>query len=617
MCGIAGYYSSDKSVHPDCLTMMNRVLQHRGPDAHGVFADGAIGLAHTRLSILDLSSAANQPMTSACGNYVIVFNGEIYNFKELAKAQHLLLKTSSDTEVVVELFAKLGTKAFALLNGMFAGAILEKSTETLFLFRDKTGIKPLFYFKNNTSLFFASELKAIYAVKKQIGPLTTNQKAIQLFLHLGYIPQPYTIFEEISKFPSGSFAIVKDNVLSISSYYELDSLLQEHTIKNEKQTKETLHTLISESIKSQLYCDVPCGTFLSGGIDSSLVSAIAAKHSTSQLKTFSIGFTEGKYNESLFARNVASHIQSKHHEFTVSHKDAQQLIPQLFDSFDEPYADSSAIPTMLVSKMAREHVKMILSGDGGDELFMGYGAYRWAERFQHPGKIQLLKYAAAILGSTNDRYRRIYELLNTRGSTSLQTHIFSQEQCFFSEREIVQLFKHPCHPMAELINHQLLSSRDLSAAETQSLFDLQFYLKDDLLIKTDHASMLNSLEVRVPLLDAKIVDYSLNIDPHLKQHGKTDKYILKEVLYDYIPASFFNRPKWGFSIPLCEWLAGELSYLIDDYLSEEVIHKVNLVDAELTKLYIKKFRSGHYYLYNRLWNLILLHRWWLVHNNDL
>jgi asparagine synthase (glutamine-hydrolysing) len=354
---------------------------------------------------------------------------------------------------------------------------------------------------------------------------------------------------------------------------------------------------------------VPFGTFLSGGIDSSAVTAIAQSISSQPVKTFSIGFKEAKFNESEYARKVSEHLGTQHHEFIVTENDALGLIDKMMTAYDEPYADSSAIPTMLVSKLARKYVTMTLTGDGGDELFMGYGAYDWANRLNNPVVQFLRKPIAAVLSQAGSRYKRGAGVFNYKHSARRKSHIFSQEQYFFSEEELDELVK-PDYQAEIIFNENFgLLARKLSPAEEQALYDIKYYLKDDLLVKVDIASMQFSLEARSPFLDYRIVEFALNLSEDLKKKNEVSKYLLKEVLYDYVPRQFFERPKWGFSIPLYQWLKADLHYLIEKYLGEEIVAKYAVVKPEKVKQLLTRFEKGEDFLYNRIWALILLHKW--------
>lgn len=623
MCGIAGYISIDNSFSKEQLGNALSSIKHRGPDAEGMYfsPDGKVGLGHRRLSILDLSPGANQPMFSANGRYCIVFNGEIYNFTELKN--HLgdkgaSLKTTSDTEVLLELFVQYGPNIFASMNGMFAFVIYDIQEKKITICRDHIGIKPLFIYQDATAIVFASELKAI---KSLLGEkLTVNKAAVPYFLHLGFIPQPLTIYNNTTKFPSAHYAQIcmgktQQNNLSfdVVKFWRPEPLLNKRKVTDESAAKTDLNNLLTDAVQKQLISDVPIGTFLSGGIDSSLVTAIAAKISGARkIKTFSIAIDEGKFNESKYAAQVAAHLKTDHHEFKVQEKEVIELVDKLIPAYDEPFADSSAFPTMMVSRLARQHVTVALTGDGGDELFHGYGMYQWAKRLSAP-QWQLLKRplfnASRLL---NSKYQRIGNMFGYADKQHIITHIFSQEQYFFSERELSALLVSTNFNF-DGINTLPAETDSLSAAERQSFWDLNYYLKDDLLAKVDRASMQYSLEARVPLLDYRLVEFALGLDEQLKNNNGTMKYLLKEVLFDYVPKEFYNRPKWGFSIPLARWLKADLKFLLDRYTSEVVISKYNVVNYTVVNSLRKNYLNGTDYLFNRLWLIIVLH-WWLEEN---
>lgn len=624
MCGIAGYISIDNAFTKEQLAMALSCMQHRGPDAEGIFIspDEKTGLGHRRLSILDLSAIANQPMFSANGRYCIVFNGEIYNFKELKTQladKGASLKTTSDTEVLLELFAQQGPQCFAGINGMFAFAIYDLQEKIITLCRDHVGIKPLFIYKDGYNIVFASELKAIKSLLKK--KLTIDKTAIPYFLHLGFIPQPLTIYNNTSKFPSGHYAQVSIDTLSDSaspigytSFWQPEKAITTNKITNESAAKFQLENLLTDAVQKQLVSDVPVGTFLSGGIDSSLVTAIAANISgADKIKTFSIAIDEGKYNEAGYAEQVAAHLQTDHHEFKVKENEVIELIDKLLPAYDEPFADASAFPTMMVSRLARQYVTVALSGDGGDELFHGYGMYQWAERLSatHWQLLRQPLFAASRL--LNSKYQRIGNMFAWPDKRHLITHIFSQEQYYFREQELSALLISNDFNF-DAINQLPVETNGLSSPERQSFWDLTHYLKDDLLVKVDRASMQYSLESRVPLLDYRLVEFALNLDEGLKFKNGTMKYLLKQVLFDYVPKEIFNRPKWGFSIPLDRWLKTDLKFLLDKYTTEEVIVKHNMVHAPVVKELKKRYLSGTDYLFNRLWVIVVLH-WWLEENN--
>jgi len=620
MCGIAGFFSPNKNYSKDELINMTSCLSHRGPDAEGYFQDDLVGLGHKRLSIIDLSEAANQPMHSQCNRYVIVYNGEVYNFNEIAKKLNVQLKTSSDTEVILEAFAKWGIEFVHELNGMFALAIYDKQDKNLFAFRDRIGIKPLYYYWDGKNFAFASELKSLLKLNQISGNKALNNSAVNAFLHLGYVPEPLCIYKNIKKLPAGHYAIIKEDDLTLQPYWKLDDNISSKTITDLHDAKSELKELITSSVKYRMISDVPYGTFLSGGTDSSLITAVAQQISNEPVKTFSIGFSdkegsalsgkETRYNEAPYAKAVANHLGTDHHEFIVSYKETIPLVEEMIDVYDEPFADSSAIPTMLVSKLAKQYVTVTLSGDGGDELFFGYGAHKWAERLDNPLIWFARKPISLILSQMSSRYKRAAHLFQYDDENHMKSHIFSQEQYLFSRIELKELLTPEFQLYPDLQEEPLSTNRKLTASEKQAIFDIKYYLKDDLLTKVDRASMKYSLENRVPLLDHRIVNFALNISPELKMHGSIQKYLLKEVLYEFIPKKMFERPKQGFAIPLSHWLKNELNYLIEEFLNRDNIEKHGVVNYEKVNQIKKRFLSGESYLYNRLWVLICLH-WWL------
>lgn len=637
MCGIAGFYSKQNIFNITDLHQMTDVLSHRGPDAKGYFSDDVIGLGHRRLSIIDLSDRANQPMFSNNDRYVIIYNGEVYNFREIgaklksgtSQGENIQLKTSSDTEVILEAFVKYGVDFVNQLNGMFTIAIYDKHLQELYLFRDRVGIKPLFYFWDGKNFAFASELKSFQKIATI--PKEINRAVIADFLHFGYIPTPLSIYKNIFKMNSGSWIKISSQGLETQKYWDIKGKISNNIVRNKEQAMVKLSDLMISSVQYQLKSDVPFGVFLSGGIDSSLVTAQAVMLSSVKVNTFSIGFEENSHNESEYAKTIAKYLGTDHHEFIVSYKDAIDLIDTIIDNYDEPFADSSSIPTMLVSKLARQYVTVTLSGEGGDELFFGYGAYRWAKRLDHPLMKLLHRPASKVFAYLPTRYKRVGRLLDYTSSTNLQSHIFSQEQYMFTASELPQLLTE-YYPSSIFMEETKVQSnllrgfddsiekgnlnvkeRKLNAMELQALFDLQFYLQDDLLTKVDRASMRFSLETRVPYLDHRVIEFALNIAPELKFKNGISKYILKQILFQYIPKHLFDRPKQGFAIPLNIWLRNELKYLIDEYLSEAMIKKHNIVNYESVHQLKQIFFAGTDYIYQRLWLLIILHKWFEKH----
>lgn len=616
MCGITGFISSDLVLED--LHKNTNAIRHRGPDADGFYFETKgkhhIGLGHRRLSIIDLSSAGNQPMYSHCGRFVMIYNGEVYNYEEIRKAkfdQHAW-RSSSDSEVIVECFAKYGPVCFQWLNGIFAIAIWDMKASKLTLARDHAGIKPLYFYYKGNEFLFASELKAFATIRKK---LTINYSVIPEFLHIGYIPHPHSIYNEIRKMDAGSYSeisISNTEILSYqnTSFWKIQDKILSKVNRDEPSAKKELNSLLTDAISKQLVSDVPIGTFLSGGTDSSIVTAIAAKVSAKKINSYSIAVTDGKVNEAPFAAAVAKHLGTNHHELPITQKEMLEMVPEFMNVFDEPFTDSSAFPTMLVSKLARQHVTVTLSGDGGDELFLGYGSYTWAKRLQNP----VLKTFAPLIyaGSKilNNRYKRAGMLFQKYPAAHFKSHLFSQDQYFFSEKELDQLLVKPVYSFSKL-NYEF-TGRPLQISEQMSFWDIENYLKDDLLVKVDRASMHYGLETRVPLLDFRVIEFALNLSPSLKIDSKgTMKYLLKQVLYDYVPQSLLDRPKWGFSIPLSKWLKTDLKWMIDKFCSKEVIENAGVVYYQEVEKLVTLYRNGkNDYLYNRIWTLIVLH-WFL------
>lgn len=597
--------------------MVNGIL-HRGPDANGIFVDktGTVALAHTRLSIIDLSAGANQPFHSADQRYVVVFNGEIYNFQqireELSSRYGVSFKTHSDTEVIAEGFAVWREKIVERLEGMFAIAILDQQEHKVYLFRDRAGKKPLFYFQSEGIFAFASEIKSLLLHPETRSKVKINKSIIATFLHLGYIPEPATIYTNIFKFPAAHYAVVDGNLrVDSKPYWSLQENIHPGKIKSPEEAKRQLTLLLDEAVQERLISDVPLGTFLSGGTDSSLVSAVASRQISAPLKTFSIGFKESKFDESKYAREVAKHLGTDHAEYILTEREAIDILEIYLRHYDEPFADTSAIPTMLVSKLARKEVKVILTGDGGDELFQGYGSYTWANRLSNPFvKVVKQPLKFALQSSGKSRLERIARLLESVIVGGIRSHIFSQEQYFFSQQEIRdQLLKDKSTFKAFEYTDASLHKGKLTAGEEQALFDFQYYLKDDLLVKVDRASMYYALECRCPLLDHRIVEFAFSLHPSLKVRDGKAKWLLKELLRQYIPDTLIDRPKWGFSVPLANWLRRDLRYLVDSYLSEEVIESIGLFRPDYIRKLVADFLAGKDYLYNRVWVLIVLHKW--------
>ncbi len=603
MCGIAGFYNFNPGNADKAITAAIRSLKHRGPDADQYYyePEKGVGLLHARLSIIDLSSNANQPFYSADGRYILIVNGEIYNYKELKKQLYgkYEFKTESDTEVLLALYITEKEACLKKLNGMFALAIYDQAEDEIFLARDRMGKKPLFYSYNNHSLLFASEIKTLFQLDAS-SRKTMDPEALKWFLHLGYIPEPATIYEQIKKFPSGHYAYLKKNQeLSFKKYWSVPPPV-ENKKEDYSDTKSILKNLLIDATRLRLNADVPFGAFLSGGTDSSLVSAIAMQELSQPLKTFSIGFAESAFNESVHAKKVAEKLGTDHTEFMVSENEMMELLPKMIDVFDEPFADSSAIPTMMVSKLAAEKVKMVITGDGGDELFLGYGMYNWARRLSNPLTWTFRNLTASMLKTGNQRMKRAAEVFKVPSKKAFYPHIFSQEQYFFSAQEISNLL------VDHSLNYQMfdLPVKNASHAHQQAWLDIQFYLKDDLLVKVDRSTMRYGLEARSPLLDYRVVEFSQQIPEAYKWKDNSQKYILKDILYDYLPKELMERPKWGFSIPMAKWLRKDWEMYKEKYLIPLTGHA--FLNPDTIRYYITEFENGKDYYYNRIWILIIL-----------
>lgn len=609
MCGIAGIMSINGSVDESKLKTMSENIAHRGPDADGLFfsKSNQCGLAHSRLSIIDLSADANQPMTESTNRYTLVFNGEVYNFEALRKelqAEGVAFETSSDSEVVLQSYVHWGVQCVDHFNGMFAFAVWDEKEKSLALFRDRIGIKPLYYFWDGNTFAFGSEIKSLTSF---VDTKEWNMKAVSEYFQLGFVPAPMTIYKDIHKFEQGHYMIIGPNGLEKKEYWCLSNQLAKKTILDRVSAKKRLNDLIQNSIDLRLKSDVPYGVFLSGGIDSSTVAAIAQDRAKQNINTFSIGFKEAQYNESDHARKVAQHLGTNHHEYTVSQQDAQELITKIPEWYDEPYADTSAIPTYLVSKLAKDKVTMVLTGDGGDEQFLGYGRYYWKSRLQNP-MVQIGRSVIkqVLKNSKKNNLIRAGEYFNYSIKADLNKHVFSVDQYFFSERECNHFFD---FKLKRPVEYQWSIKRPMSAKEQQAFFDLKLYLPDDLLTKVDRVTMLNGIEARVPLLDHNIVSFGLNLDTSLKVRGKDQKWLLKQVLFDYVPKELFDRPKWGFGIPLQQWLTKELRFLLDDYVNEKTLSQCDFYNVHEILRLKEQFLNGESHLFNKLWLIICFNMW--------
>jgi asparagine synthase (glutamine-hydrolysing) len=612
MCGITGFISTGWSK-PD-LEKMTDCLAHRGPDAKGYYTDPGhgLGLGHRRLSILDLSEAGNQPFYSKDRRYIMVFNGEVFNFKEVAQKYNIIQRTHTDSEVIIEAFAQKGIDAVQDFNGMFAIAIWDTQKQELYLIRDRFGVKPILYYLDKTAFAFASELKGLLALGID---KTINKKALQDYFFLEYISGEESIINNVFKLPCGHYLkISPGRKPEIRSYYSIfDKLNPSLDNISEKHALDQFEALLSSSVELRQISDVPIGAFLSGGTDSSLICALFQKQNSQPINTFTIGFDVKEYDESYYANRVAEYLKTSHRHFHLTDKDSISIVDQLVNYYDEPFAAPSCIPSYLVCNKARSLVTVAMSGDGGDELFMGYGYYGLYKRLKnfynrYPGFAR--KGVAGLMSMLDQRYQRASRLLGFDNDKDLLVNIWSQEQYMFTQDEISNLLGSPYTNETVSKDWERINKMDLSDEEKISLFDINNYLTNNLLFKMDSASMANSLEVRTPYLDYRLVEFSVNLPQQFKIHQGTQKYLMKKLLERYIPNDLVYRTKWGFPAPVGDWLYKDLRYMIDKWLSKDMIRKVGVLDEKTVNKFLNSFLAGKKYHYKRVWSMIIFHMWY-------
>ena len=616
MCGIFGFSSPlSTDDQSSVLREMGNCLIHRGPDDHGYFQKNHIGMGMRRLSIIDLQSG-KQPIYSNNGNCVIVYNGEVYNYKDLRtdledRGYHF--HTETDTEVIVNLYQEKGVDCLHDLNGMFAFAVYDIQKDELFLARDRFGIKPLYYLFENNSFVFGSELKAV--IQYPAVNTTISLEAVDLYLTFDYVPAPWSIFENINKLEQGHYVTLKNGKLNKKQWYQLTFAPK---FDSDKATDylEKLDYLIQEAVRRRTVSDVPLGGFLSGGIDSSLISHYLVKSSNTPLKTFSIGFDEPSFDESRYARQMADHLGTEHHEKIFSVDDMKNLIPNIFESMDEPFADASLLPTYFLCSYAKEEVTVALSGDGGDEVFGGYPTYfaRKLAEWIPPWTYSILKYGANLLPVNDDnisfdfKAKKFTEALkydpDVRHQYWLGSFNHSQKQSLFSNDVKNKLNGKDI--LTGLVKNQMQDCDTEDNWERSLWHDMRFYLQDNMLVKVDRASMMNSLEVRVPLLDHEVVEFSARIPAKFKYRNTQSKYILKRMAEHHLPNEIVYREKKGFGIPIAKWLKKELKTQFDDMVENSELCE-HLFDSD----YLHKLQDDH--LNNRkdnrklLWAVLVLH----------
>jgi len=618
---------------------MRDTMAHRGPDGAGswISGDGQVGLSHRRLSILDLSAAGAQPMHSASGRYSISFNGEIYNFADLRKeleATGLRFVGHSDTEVILGACERWGViETLPRLAGMFAFAIWDAQESTLYLARDRVGIKPLYYCHYDGELSFASELRPLVSWQGSLPPI--SKRGLNEYLRLGYVPCPLSIFEGIWKLPPGTYMTWRTGQLSkpqaFWTYMDAVASGQAHAFVDEDSAIAKLERVLQISVARHMVSDVPLGAFLSGGIDSSTVVALMQAQSGRPIKTFSIGFSDTAYDEAQHAARVATHLGTDHTELYVADADARAVIPYLADIHDEPFADVSQIPTILVSQLARSQVTVVLSGDGGDELFAGYNRYVFVSTFWRNLQrmpLGLRRMAAACLRYPSvARWDALFKAAGPMLPSSLQLSLPGQKihkiGAVLSSASLLALHSRLVSQWATpqvVLNAEwrggdalwqdlLQEDPTLTPPMQQAVWDAQTYMVDDILTKVDRASMRFGLEARVPLLDHTVVETAWRVPDAMKLRDGQGKWLLKQLLYRYVPQSLVDRPKMGFGVPIDAWLRDGVRDWAEPYLDESRLRSEGYLDADVIRQTWLQHQKGAIESGGPLWTVLMFQQW--------
>ena len=617
MCGIAGFaeQSSNATRRDSDFAAVHRmceVIRHRGPDDEGIHVEDGVGLGMRRLSIIDLSTG-HQPIHNEDESVWIVFNGEIYNYRELRKdleAHGHRFYTSSDTETIVHAYEQWGEDCFRRLRGMFGIALWNRRTHTLLLARDRAGIKPLHYAEHEGRLYFGSELKSLIAAGAVEG--TLDVEALDHYLSFLYTPRDRSIFKGVRKLPPGHLLHWRGGVITVRPYWQIAA--RESFTGTAEEAAVILRDVLADAVRSHMISDVPLGAFLSGGVDSSAVVGLMAEASERPVKTFSIGFDDPQYDELQYARIVAKHFGTDHHEFVVR-PDGLGILDQLIDHFDEPFADSSAIPTWYVSEIARRHVTVVLSGDGGDELFGGYDRY-----LPHP---RVDVFDRLPLPGRRAIASRVWPLLpdGMQGKNFLR-HVsrdddgrFIDSIAYFHDDEKHGLYSPELKASLretsaqETLGRHFARFRDLPARSRMMRFDFETYLPEDVLTKVDRMSMAHSIESRVPLLDNNVIDFAATLPSHLKIHNGRRKHVLKEAIAGLVPASLLDRRKQGFGIPLGVWFRGGLTDVFADVLGSPRTRQRGYFQPAFIDRLTQEHLSGRRDHTLRLWQLLVFELW--------
>lgn len=635
MCGLTGFWDFSARFNEEQLAIIaNKMiakLTHRGPDDSDVWLHSKNGLVfcHSRLAIVDLTMAGKQPMHSNSGRFVLSYNGEVYNASEIRKELINLghsFRGSSDTEVIVQAFEEWGIIASCKkFIGMFALAVWDNKLTELTLLRDRVGVKPLYFGMIGHTFFFGSEIKSFFVHPLWYGKL--NKDALTRYIQFNYVPTPYSIFQNIFKLePATILTINKQQQINKVIYWDLDKIATTNKfIETEPTIIRNLEDLLKSSVEMRMLADVPVGAFLSGGIDSSLVVALMQELSNTKVTTFTIGFNEHGYNEADFAREVAKHLGTDHQELILNPHQALELIPELPIFYDEPFADSSQLPTLLIAKLARKTVTVALSGDGGDELFAGYNRYfLWNNIFSKiawlPKSVRRL-FAKSILTISLENWELINKIIKIRNlgdrayklANILSFHDF---QDFYTKVISFWLNQNPLlHPSIITDNYNI--SNNFNCIETMQLLDLKNYLSDDILTKVDRASMAYSLEAREPLLDHRLIEFAWQLPMNYKIRFGESKWILKKILAKYLPQKLINRPKMGFGVPIEKWLRKELASWAIDLLDPKKLEQQGLFNSKIINNKLQEHLSGirnHQY---DLWGILMFQAWYQKYNCNI
>ena len=591
---------------------MTHSIMHRGPDDHGFrsLRQNTLHFGHVRLSILDLSPSGHQPMSSQDGRFTIIFNGEIYNYKQVRQLFTLSWKSDSDTEVLVEALAAWGVEeTLKKIEGMFAFVAYDHMKDKLYLARDRAGEKPLYYGSMNETFFFGSELKSFAAHPKFVKKI--SKEAFSAYSRLNYVPAPLTIFESVFKLRTAHYLEVDPGTRSIveTCYWDVTSFYQEKEHSQDLEARiKMLEDKLSSSVQGCMLADVPLGAFLSGGVDSSLIVSHMQRLALKPVKTFTIGFKDPRYDESVYAKAVADHLKTEHHEFFVSNQELLGTVSLLPRIFDEPFADPSQIPTYLVSQKARDHVKVCLTGDGGDELYGGYYRYIFGEKIQRlnqaiPKAVRTSSVALAkklpierVLPFSPEKLQKLFRSFSTGTESELYSSVMNNDL-----------------QMSSIPNYSYTLPDSGSFSKKMMLQDFTSYLPDDILVKTDRASMAVSLETRAPFLGRQLLESAWSIPMELKLKGKDGKWILREILKRHIPQHLVDRPKMGFSVPMDRWLRKDLKSWAEEQISPVKLRQHGLFEEKAVRLLWDEHQAGKVARTSELWNILTFQQWYGEH----